>query len=214
MGAVILGRGIYNIGVGADVRPQDSRSRLIHSLNNDNHPAWYHPGSIVPTAPKGGLAYNQMMTLGALQPEWYPERTATLNITKSNTAARRLRKPTAFDGVVSSLWAARNHSGQTYGVTGGGNSDFLEKDVKYSDDFIEEIQRLAAISKPLNSTVMEESLRGHAMGASESTHLQQRITDRTTREAHTPSDTTVTGAGPGAAVSGGTHDRSRQTPVC
>lgn len=198
------------------------------SLNLSNHPTWYHPGSIVPTAPKGGLAYNQMMTLGALQPEWYPEGTATLNITKSNTAARELRKPTAFDGMASSLWVARNQPGQTYGVTGGGVGEFLEKDVKYSDvtastvsirsdDFVEEIQRLVAIAKPLNSTVMEETLRGNAMGTSESTHLQQRITDRTTREAHTPSDTPVSGASagasPGAAVSGGTYDRSRQTPV-
>ena len=198
------------------------------SLNLSDYPTWYHPGHIKPTAPAGGLAYNQMMTLGALQPEWYPEGTATLNITKGAAAARELRKPTAFDGMASAVWVARNQPGQTYGVTGGGAGEFLEKDVKYSDvtastvsirsdDFVDEIKALAATAKALNSSVMEETLRGNAVGTSESTHLHQRITDRTTREAHTPGDTPVTGApvgaSPGAAVVGGTYDRSRQTPV-
>lgn len=211
---------------------------MVQGQRLSDYPTWYHPGSIQPTAPAGGLAYNQMMTLGALQPEWYPEGTATLNITKHNVAARELRKPTAFDGMASTLWVARNQPGQTYGVTGGGAGEFLEKDVTYgevtaatvsirSDDFVEEIQRLAADAETKNSSVMEEALRGNAQGTSESTHLHQRIIDRTTREAHSPSDTALqpiagsttprTGASvspsPQAATAGGTFDRSRQTPV-
>jgi len=137
---------------------------------------WYHPGAIVPSLnPDPDVAYQDMMRLGALQPEWYPDGTVVLDIDMSGVAGRVCRKPTAFDGLMSVLWVARNMSEDDYGLTGGGAGEFLEANVPYSavksaravipsDTFQADLQAMVAAAGP-NSTPTEELMRGN-MGTS------------------------------------------------
>ena len=197
---------------------------------------WYAPGEITTPAGSAETAYGELMQLGALQPEWYPEGTVVLNIERKVAAgARELRKPTAFDGMMSALWTARNQPGEVYGVTGGGQGEFLEANVPYADvtsatavipndDFLSEIQRLAA-AVPDDSSVGEELLRGNAVGTNLTTDLYQGVLDRSTEEANNPGNSPVApgaatpggggAAAPGSAAvtPGGTFDRSRQKRV-
>lgn len=139
-------------------------------------PTWYAPGEITVAAggtPNGEFA--KMMTLGALQPEWYPHGTCVLNIDRRiSGAARELFKPTAFDGLMSALWTARNMTEDDYGVTGGGLGEFLEANIPFTDvtsatcviptdDFLADIQRAntEATKKAPGSTPTEELLRGN-----------------------------------------------------
>jgi hypothetical protein len=135
---------------------------------------WYAPGEIiVNTSAPPNQEFARMMTLGALQPEWYPSGTAVLHIDRRlSGGARQLFKPTAFDGLMSSLWCARNLGENDYGVTGGGLGEFLELNVPFSDvtqadiivpsdDFLAELQRLSteAAARSATSTPTEELLR-------------------------------------------------------
>jgi len=197
---------------------------------------WYSPGEITVPAGSAETAYGQMMQLGALQPEWYPNGTVVLNIQrKVDAGERELKKPTAFDGMMSALWVSRNQPAESYGVTGGGAGEFLEAAVPYADvanatavipndDYLGEIQRLSA-TVPNNSSVGEELLRGNAVGTNLTTGAYQGIIDRSTQEANTPGDSPIApgatneGVGgpatPGheASVPGGTFDATRQKPV-
>ncbi len=207
------------------------------SKDISNYPTWYAPGEISVPPGSAETAYGQMMQLGALQPEWYPNGTVVLNIHRKKVAAaqRELRKPTAFDGMMSALWTARNQPGEVYGVTGGGLGEFLEAGVTYADvseatavipndNYLDEIQRLSA-TVPRGSSTGEELLRGNAVGTNLTTGLYQGLIDRTTQEANNPGDSPIapgaTNEGVGGpatpghapAVSGGTFDAGRQKPV-
>jgi hypothetical protein len=148
-------------------------------------PTWYAPGEIkVDTSTPPNQEFTKMMTLGALQPEWYPEGTAVLKIDMTGVANRVCLKPTAFDGLMSALWTSRNLTVHDYGVTGGGLGEFLEADVTFghvstitpvipTDDFLADIQRVIAevkgklganVHDPAHddtSTPTEELVRGN-----------------------------------------------------
>jgi len=62
-------------------------------------------------------------------------------------------KPTAYDGMQSGLWVARNQPGDTYGMTGGGAREYLAQNVPVdaikscrgvipSDDFLGQVTSL------------------------------------------------------------------------
>lgn len=133
---------------------------------------WYHPGALVKSVnPDPDLAFTDMMTLGALQPEWYAEGTCVMTIDRTGAAGRICRKPTAFDGLMSALWVARNMGENDYGCTGGGAGEFLESAVPWADvkaaraviptdTFQAELAALSAAA-PAGSTPTEEMLRGN-----------------------------------------------------
>lgn len=204
---------------------------LIDKRHNitQGYGTWYHPGAIVPSLdPDPDVAFTDMMTLGALQPEWYAEGTVVLEIDMSAKANRVCRKPTAFDGLMSSVWVARNLSDSDYGLTGGGAAEFLEANVPYrfvtsaravipSDTLKVELQRLIDAA-PANSTPTEEALRGSTAAAGGSAEgLYDSVIDSTVNEQNTPgANPTVAGAaspntsaspsGP-AVAPGGAYDR-------
>ncbi len=178
--------------------------------------AWYAPGEISVPPGDNNTNYARMMRLGALQPEWYPNGTVVLNIERTLQAgARDIRKPTAFDGLMSVLWVSRNMGEDDYGVTGGGLGEFLEKGVTYnevtsatavipSDDFLADIQRVTTQvnnAQP-GSTPMEEVVRGNGSNTSilntspEVGGMYGNIAQRTQHEAQDPS---AAPAAPGAA---------------
>ncbi len=149
----------------------DPMSTVTMTDNITDHGTWYHPGEITTLA--GGDAGNQqMMRLGALQPEWYPQGTVVLTI---NTAlagrAREVRKPTCFDGLLSALWTSRNIGEDDYGLTGGGAAEFLESNVPWSevtsaraqipsDQFVADIQRVATQVRNAFDTPEQQRRRG------------------------------------------------------
>lgn len=178
--------------------------------------AWYAPGEISVPPGDNNTNYARMMRLGALQPEWYPNGTVVLNIQRTLEAgARDIRKPTAFDGLMSVLWVSRNLGEDDYGVTGGGLGEFLEKGVTYNevtsataviptDDFLADIQRVTTQvnnAQP-GSTPMEEVVRGNGANTSilntspEVGGMYGNIAHRTQLEAQSPSAAPVA---PGAA---------------
>ncbi|PKN55295.1 MAG: hypothetical protein CVU56_22215 [Deltaproteobacteria bacterium HGW-Deltaproteobacteria-14] len=189
---------------------------------------WYHPGALVPSLPSDpDIAFSQMMTLGALQPEWYAEGTVVLQIDMSGVANRVCRKPTAFDGLMSALWVARNMSDDDYGLTGGGAGEFLEANVPYrlvtsaravipSDRLTAELQTLSAAAGG-GSTPTEEMLRGTMTPGGASGATYNRVIGSTVREQNTPgasptlpgaarSTSSAAPAGP-AVAPGGAYDR-------
>jgi hypothetical protein len=153
----------------------DPLTTINRGAKISDYPAWYKPGEITVPGGSADTVYAKMMQLGALQPEWYPNGTVVLNIQPTLAAgSRELRKPTCFDGMMSSLWVARNQPGEVYGVTGGGIGEFLEKGITYAevtsatavvpnDDFLADIQRVASQVKNagLKSTATEEMVRGN-----------------------------------------------------
>ncbi len=174
---------------------------------------WYAPGEIKPNpSAAANTEFANMMTLGALQPEWYPNGTVVLNIDRRlSGAARNIKKPTAFDGMMSALWTARNMGVDDYGVTGGGLGEFLEANVPFSDvssshaiipddDFLADIQRVVTEVKNKTggaSTPTEEALRGQKKnekilnttgdntgGAKD---MYGQVVDRSTQEQNHPS---------------------------
>ena len=178
--------------------------------------AWYAPGEISVPPGDNTTNYARMMRLGALQPEWYPNGTVVLNIQRTLEAgARDIRKPTAFDGLMSVLWVSRNLGEDDYGVTGGGLGEFLEKGVTYnevtsatavipSDDFLADIQRVTTQvnnAQP-GSTPTEELARGNGQGTSilntapEARGMYNDILSTTAGEHQNPS---VPPVAPGAA---------------
>ncbi len=182
-----------------------------------------------------------MMTIGALQPEWYPNGTVVLNIERRLSAsAREIRKPTAFDGMMSVLWVARNMAEDDYGVTGGGLGEFLEASVLFSevtsataiiptDDFLADIQRVVTQVRNATggqSSPTEELVRGNGRTTSilntstQGTELYGSVVDRSTQEQRSPSSapaapgatrpTSVATPARPAAARGGAYDRSRR----
>ncbi|HEY0190596.1 MAG TPA: hypothetical protein VGC42_05695, partial [Kofleriaceae bacterium] len=171
--------------------------------------SWYAPGEIIVNASAPpNQEFARMMTLGALQPEWYPNGTAVLKIDRSLSAATRVcYKPTAFDGLMSALWCARNMGADDYGVTGGGVGEFLEKNVPFSDvtsakcviptdEFLADIERVATEvkGKTTDSSPTEEMLRGNKHNTdilktekSGARAAYNQIIDRSTEEAKSPS---------------------------
>jgi hypothetical protein len=144
-----------------------------------------------------------------------------LNIDRRLSAgARDIRKPTAFDGMMSALWCARNMGTDDYGVTGGGLGEFLEAKVPFSDvtsahaiipddDFLADMQRVITEVKNKTagaSTPTEEALRGNNKNAKIANttgngtggvkDVYGQIADRSTKEQNSPS---VAPHAPGAA---------------
>lgn len=185
---------------------------------------WYGPGTIqLDTSAPPDKEFARMMTLGALQPEWYPHGTVVLHIErKAEAAARHLLKPTAFDGLMSSLWCARNLNESDYGITGGGLGEFLEANVPFadvtsatavipSDDFLADIQRVSSEVKGKlgdQSTPTEELVRGNTTntkvlntsgtGTGGAKDMYQGVIDRSTQEQQNPSAQSP--AAPGAVT--------------
>lgn len=179
---------------------------------------WYKPGEITVPAGTPEEVFAKMMTLGALQPEWYPNGTVVLNIERKLAAgAREIRKPTAFDGMMSALWVSRNLGANDYGVTGGGIGEFLEANVLFSevtsatavipsDDFLADLQRVAtqvANATGGASTPTEELLRGNRRNTSilntspQVTSTYDQVLGATTAQANSPGASPVA---PGAAT--------------
>jgi hypothetical protein len=191
----------------------DPLSTIDKSKPISPHGAWYAPGEIRPnTSAPPNAEFARMMTLGALQPEWYPTGTVVLNIDRRlSGAVRNIFKPTAFDGLMSALWCARNMGVDDYGVTGGGVGEFLEANVPFSDvtsatpiiptdDFLADIQRVitevkAKLGKEGSPT--EEVLRGNGRntrilnttgnGTGGVKDMYGQIIDRSTQEQNSPS---------------------------
>jgi hypothetical protein len=179
------------------------------------HATWYGPGTIAfDTSAPPDKEFARMMTLGALQPEWYPHGTVVLHIErKAAAAARVMLKPTAFDGLMSSLWCARNLSECDYGITGGGLGEFLEANVPFSevtsataiipsDEFLADIQRVNTEVKGKlgdTSTATEELVRGNNQntrilntsgnGTGGAKDAFGQVIDRSTQEQKNPSPT-------------------------
>jgi hypothetical protein len=170
---------------------------------NDAGEMWFSPGEITVDAGDPNTQFKKMMTLGALQPEWYAQGTVVLNIDATlRPRAREIYKPTAFDGLMSALWTARNNANEVYGLTGGGAAEFLERGIMYSDvasskavvpsdDFIDEMARIAAEVKAKaggGASPTEEMLRGKNTGnpTGEVKQTMSAVTDRSKQEQNAP----------------------------
>ena len=92
---------------------------------------WFTPDSYkLKNASDAG--YGQLLELAALQPEWFPDGNIAFEVDMSKAAgAMEARRPTAYDGMQSSLWVSRP-TGEAYGVTGGGANEFLAGKVSAS----------------------------------------------------------------------------------
>ena len=122
------------------------------------YPAWFTPDKVeVSTDPTSG--YADLMTIFALQPEWFPEGNVLFDIDPAGINGE-LRKPTAYDGMQSSLWVARNQPAQTFGLTGGQAREYIANDVPVSavvkasgvvpsDDFLAQVVRLSQRAKDI-----------------------------------------------------------------
>jgi len=143
------------------------------SGNITSYGTWYHPGEITALG-AGDTGYQQMMRLGALQPEWYPHGTVVLTIDLTGKA-RDARKPTCFDGLLSAVWTSRNVAADDYGLTGGGAAEFLEANIPWaqvtsaravipSDQFCADIQRVATQVRNATDTPLIESRRAAGTG--------------------------------------------------
>jgi len=191
---------------------------------------WYSPGEITTTKGISNSEFAKMMTLGALQPEWYPQGTCVLKIDAAlSTRTRQIYRPTAFDGLMSALWTARNNTGEVFGLTGGGAAEFLETGVTYAqvsssktvvptDDFIKEMARIATEvkAKAPTSSSTEELLRGKDTGKpkGEVNVAMNQVVERTKQEQSAPSAMPASAVSPGAAppipavAAGGAMDKT------
>ncbi|MCU1283073.1 MAG: hypothetical protein JWM53_6619 [bacterium] len=80
----------------------------------------------------GADGFNQLLNIFALQPEWFADGNVSFDISPAGFTGD-CRKPTAYDGMQSSLWVSRPAAGDTFGVTGGGAREFLATGVKCSE---------------------------------------------------------------------------------
>ncbi len=186
---------------------------------------WFSPDQAT-VVPAGDTGFAELMKIGALQPEWYPEGTVSLNIQPDKASSvTEARKPTAFDGLLSALWVSRNQQDQTYGVTGGGAREFLMKGVTWgevtsataqipSDAFMGELQRLADQFKSVDgqsTTPGEEILRGNLDPTGRTRSTYQNVFGATAQEANSPSKVAGQAAPEGGQVvaAGGSLDQGR-----
>jgi hypothetical protein len=79
--------------------------------------------------PGKDAGFSQLLHVFALQPEVFAEGTVFIEIAPKGLEGD-VRKPTAYDGMQSSLWVPR--PGDTFGVTGGGLREFLADSIKGS----------------------------------------------------------------------------------
>ncbi|MCA9517800.1 MAG: hypothetical protein KC635_22830, partial [Myxococcales bacterium] len=118
----------------------------------DGYPAWFTPDKVRIDA-NTDTAFGDLMKIFALQPEWFAEGNVFFEVDPA--AMGELRKPTAYDGMQSSLWVARNQPAETYGMTGGGAREYLAQGVPVSsikscrgvvpsEDFLGQVTRLQA----------------------------------------------------------------------
>jgi len=91
------------------------------------YPAWFTPDKVRIDS-NSDTAFGDLMRIYALQPEWFAEGNVHFEVDPT-AGAQVLRKPTAYDGMQSSLWVARNQPGDTYGMTGGGAREYLGENV-------------------------------------------------------------------------------------
>ncbi len=177
---------------------------------------WYSPDQVRVDKADPNVAFTDLMTANALQPEWYADGALALEI--EPTGMRDARKPTAFDGMMSSLWMARNQPAQAYGVTGGGAREFLEKGITFAmvkkataaiptEEWVTELKRLSALV-PKGTTVTEQVLRGQDPGTSATKDMFLKVNDRSQQEAQSPSMAPGQAAPVGASpiAKGGTFD--------
>ena len=180
---------------------------------------WFSPDEVKLKTADPNTGFTDLMTANALQPEWYPD--GALALTIRPTSLREARKPTAFDGMMSALWMSRNQPAQTYGVTGGGAREFLEKGITFgmvekatavipSENWVAELTELSK-SVGKDSSAGEEALRGHKVGIKDTAPAFDAVIGRSMQEAHAPS--LVAGqpapVGPTPAAHGGTFDPRR-----
>jgi len=180
---------------------------------------WFSPDEVQLKTADANTGFTDLMTANALQPEWYPE--GALALTIRPTGLRDARKPTAFDGMMSALWMARNQPAQTYGVTGGGAREFLEKGMTFgmveratavipSESWVAELSELAK-SVRRDSSAGEETLRGNKVAVHNTQAAFDSVIGRSMQEASTPS--LVPGqrapGGPAPIAAGGTFDARR-----
>jgi hypothetical protein len=176
---------------------------------------WFSPDKVnIAQDPNSG--FTELMTLFALQPEWYPEGSLLLEVkTSGEGAISGARKPTAFDGLMSALWVARNQDDQTFGVTGGGAREYVAENVTWaavksasaqaiSDNFAAELRILAerykrdrsgqpapnAYGTSAPTSAGEEMLRGAPQGLNPTgpaAGAYNSVFQRTQQEATSPS---------------------------
>ena len=204
------------------------------SLKENQGTLWFSPEEIQITA-SADTDYTDIMTMFALQPEWYPDGCLAVTVDTSGIPALgEARKPTAFDGMMSALWVARNQPDQTFGVTGGGAREYVSAGVRWgavtsavpriiSNTYATELQTLAnKYNSPRwggswtgpPTSAGEEILRGNEPVPAATTQAGQayrQILGTSGAEQHSPS--TVVGqpapaSGSGAGVPGGTMSHS------
>ena len=91
--------------------------------------SWFTPDKIKAndTATNG---YADAMSACSLQPEWYPEGTVVIEFARP--AGVTIKKPTAYDGLMSAMWVARNQPDQEWGVLGSGLREALVNGMTYA----------------------------------------------------------------------------------
>ena len=204
-------------------------------VGNPANPGWFSPDEIQ-VSPADNDGYEELMTMFALQPEWYPEGALGLDIDTSGI--HNARKPTAFDGMMSPLWVQRPQDAQTFGVTGGGAREYVADAPKWhkvraarphsiTDTYHAQLQTLAQTYKSrdvsgetgvpgatVGTTPTEAVIRGNApaRGGSRPQRLGQNIVGTSRNEANNPSQVpgnAPTNGAPTPTPAGGTFGPSR-----
>ncbi len=132
-----LAAGMPNVDqVAYDLWKNDAKkgTPLLHQGSGTIMPdkgTWFTPDSYkLKNASDAG--YGQLLELAALQPEWFPDGNIVFEVDVTKAAGTmEARRPTAYDGMQSSLWVSRP-TGEAYGVTGGGANEFLAGKVPVS----------------------------------------------------------------------------------
>lgn len=112
-----------------------TRATLNASANATYGASWFTPDAIVAND-RATNGYADAMRACSLQPEWYPQGTVILKMDRTRTLSHggvEIRKPTAYDGLMSAMWVARNQPGEEWGVLGSGLREALVNGFQYGD---------------------------------------------------------------------------------
>lgn len=100
-----------------------AHGKLKGNLTPPGGGTWFSSGQV--NVMPGDAGFEQLMDVGALQPEWFAEGAAKFTIASAGlgTIKENLRKPTCLDGMQSGMFVPRPDG--VFGVTGGGYNEFL-----------------------------------------------------------------------------------------
>jgi hypothetical protein len=168
----------YNVGLGNE-NMNDLFNKTV-DITPPWGPSWFSTDQVEWAAsPETNFA--GLLTLNALQPEFFPDGTVSYKVKKEAfiQGGVELRKPTIYDGMQSGLWSPRNIDGNAFGVTGGGASEFLANSI--NGRFVEEVrgsfpaEEIVTALKALQKKAQEEYLNNNPALKTKLENAEQQV---------------------------------------